>query len=313
MALKLITAPAVEPVTLAEVKAHLGLDYSSPANDITCVQTIATASHAIAATYSLEGAAVEVFGYQTLVILNAGANGTNGIVDIKLQERDTITATWVDVPDGAFIQVTGINDNATYELDYNGGKRYLRAVATVAVAACVFGVTIQLIAPYTSDDSLLTALIQAAREYAEGYQNRALCTQTWELVLDDWPSDDYLEIPLPPLQSITDIKYKDTSGVESTLAATNYITDIDSFLGRVVLAYGCSWPSVDLYPAGGIRIKFVAGYGLAADVPQTTKQALLLLIGFWYANRESVNIGNIISELPFSVKALLGMNRVIPI
>lgn len=310
MALKLITPPAVEPLSLAEVKSHLRLDSGSLADDTTSVQSIATASHNVAVAYSLEGAAVEVLGYRVVVILDAGLAG--GTVDVKLQHRDTATDTWEDVTGGAFAQITVANDNASYELDYLGSKRYLRAVATVAVGASVFGVTIQKIQPYASDDTLLTALIQAAREYVEGYQNRALCTQTLELVLDSWPVRDSIEIPKPPLQSVTSIKYKDSAGTESTWADTNYIVDPDSFLGRVVLADGISWPTATLYPAGGIRIQFVAGYGLAADVPQTTRQAMLLLIGHLYENREA-GTDRALTEIPFGVKSLLDMNRVVPI
>lgn len=314
MALKLITAPAVEPVTLTEVKLHCRVDSGSLADNTTNEQTIALASHGVAAAYSLEGTAIEVLGYQVLVVLESGTNGDGGTVDVKLQHRDSTSDAWADVTGGSFTQVTTANDNATYGLDYTSGKRYLRAVATVAGAACVFGVTIQKVQPYSAEDTLLTALIQAAREYAEGYLNRALVTQTWELVLDDWPNEDYVELPLPPLQSVTDIKYKDIAGTESTWAATNYIVDTDSFLGRVVLADGCSWPTTTLYPAGGIRIKFVAGYGLAADVPQTTKHALLMLIGHWYKNREvDLAVGSTYQEAPFAVKVLLDLNRVVPI
>lgn len=310
MGLKLITAPTVEPLSLAEVKMHLRLDSGSLADDTTSEQSIALASHDIAAAYGLEGAASDVLGYRTLVLLECGTNGGGGTVDVKLQHRDTATGTWTDVTDGAFTQVTTATDNATYEMDYIGGKRYVRAVATVAGAACVFGVIIQKIMPYSAEDTLLAGLIQAAREYVETYQNRALCTQTWELVLDAWPAG-YIEIPLPPLQSITSIKYKDSEGKENTWAATNYIVDTDSYLGRV-LADGCSWPSDALYPAGAIRVKFVAGYGLAAAVPATIKAAMLLLIGHWYEHREATDAVNL-SEIPFAVKSLLDMNRVVPV
>ena len=37
--------------------------------------------------------------------------------------------------------------------------------------------------------------------------------------------------------------------------------------------------------------------------------AMLLLIGHWYANREAVNVGNITSELPLGVEALLFRHR----
>lgn len=312
MALKLITPPAVEPLALAEVKMHLRLDSGSLADDTTSEQSIALASHDAIAAYGLEGAAIDILSYRTLVLLECGTNGAGGTVDVKLQERDTTTDTWADVTNAAFAQVTEATDNTTYELNYTGNKRYLRAVATVTGAACVFGVTIQKIMPYSAEDTLLAALIQAAREYVEDYQNRALCTQTWELVLDSWPVRDYVELPKPPLQSVTSIKYKDSAGTESTWADTNYIVDPDSFLGRVVLADGISWPTATLYPAGGIRIQFVAGYGLAADVPQTTRQAMLLLIGHLYENREA-GTDRALTEIPFGVKSLLDMNRVVPI
>lgn len=308
----MITAPTVEPVTLAEVKGHLRLDSGSLADNITSEQSIALASHDVAAAYSLEGTAIDVLGYQVVVVLECGTNGSGGTIDVKLQHRDTLTDTWTDVVGGAFAQVTAANDNATYELDYTGGKKYLRAVSTVAGAACIFGVTIQKIQVYSAEDSLLTGLIQAAREYTEGFQNRALVTQTWELVLDEWPAEDYIDIPLPPLQSITSIVYKDTAGTEATMSTGDYIVDVDSFVGRVALAYGKSWPSATLYPYGGIRIRFVAGYGLAVSVPQATKQALLLLIAAWYENREGISERSM-QEVPFAVKALLDMNRVIPI
>lgn len=40
------------------------------------------------------------------------------------------------------------------------------------------------------------------------------------------------------------------------------------------------------------------------------KSAMLLLIGHWYSVREAVNIGNIPSEIPFTVEALLQPYRI---
>jgi hypothetical protein len=50
------------------------------------------------------------------------------------------------------------------------------------------------------EDTLITSLIAAAREDCEAFQNRAYINQTYELWLDSFPSKDYIEIPLPPLQ-----------------------------------------------------------------------------------------------------------------
>lgn len=137
-----------------------------------------------------------------------------------------------------------------------------------------------------TDDALITGLIAVARETVEGSSWYALLTQTWELVLDRWPYGIAIELPRPPLQSVTSVKYTDSSGTETTWDPANYIADTDSVPGRVVLAYNVSWPLTALRPAGAIRIRYVAGWTSAANVPQTLKQAMLLLIGHWYENRE---------------------------
>jgi len=276
MALKLKTAPNSEPLDLATVKLYLRLDSGNLADNITTLQSIPPGAHIIAAAYSLVGAGIDVLGYRVLVNLNAGTCGAGGSVAAKIQESiDNITYT--DWTGGAFTIVTVDNDNAIQEKEYTGSKQYIRVVATVAGNTCEFGADILKEQPYSAEDTLLAAQITAAREYCEGFQNRSYITQTWELWLDGWPANDEITIPLPPLQSITSIKYYDTANVEAIFAAENYFVDTKSEPGRVVLACNKSWSSTTLRPLNGICIEFVAGYGAAASaVPQTVKMAISL-------------------------------------
>lgn len=313
MGLALKTAPTEEPISLAEAKEHLRIDSTGFTDDITTAISIAPGDHVVAPAYSLEGDSVDVSGYSVLVNLVAGACGSGGTVDVKLQESNN-GSDWSDVADGAFTQVSEANDNALQEKAYNGAYTYLRAVATVAGATCDFGVNVVKQAGPSVENVTLTRLIATAREDCEKFQNRAYISQTWEMWLDAFPSEDHLDIPLPPLQSVSSIKYYGTDDTEYTMAVADYFVDTKSFVGRVALGYGKTWPSATLRPANGVCITFIAGYGDAAAVPNYIKQAMMLTIGHLYENREDVIAGLIntnASVLPRGAQHLLWKERVV--
>jgi uncharacterized phiE125 gp8 family phage protein len=160
------------------------------------------------------------------------------------------------------------------------------------------------------EDALIAQIIATAREWCEDFQRRSYVTQTWRLTLDEFPCADEISIPRPPLASVSSITYVDTNGDTQTLATTVYAVDTDAEPGRVYLKYNQTWPSTrDITNA--VTITFVAGYG-ADDgyVPAKVKQAMLLLIGHWFENREHVLTGTISKEIEFGVHALLWPNRV---
>ena len=156
---------------------------------------------------------------------------------------------------------------------------------------------------HSTEDVYIGGLITAARRMAEMLTQRAFITQTIDLYLDEWP-EAAINIPFPPLQSVSSIKYKDTTGTEYTWDAANYIVDIGREPGRVVLADGVSWPSASLYATSPITVRFLAGYGAAgSNVPAAIRQALLLLIGHLYENREATSQN--VYQLPLGAEWLL--------
>ena len=159
------------------------------------------------------------------------------------------------------------------------------------------------------EDALISGLIKAARNYAENYTNRAFVTQTITAYLDFFPARYCIELPKPNLQNVVHIKYYDSDNAEHTFSSDNYFVDDISFVGRVALNYGKSWPSFTPRRVNAVEIEYVAGYGDAVKVPESIKQAMLLLVGHWYHNREAE--GQVGKELEFSVKALLNLERVI--
>lgn len=47
------------------------------------------------------------------------------------------------------------------------------------------------------------------------------------------------------------------------------------------------------------------------DIPEVIQQAMLLLIGHWYENREAVLMGMVSKEVEYSVKSLLSLDKVV--
>lgn len=164
----------------------------------------------------------------------------------------------------------------------------------------------------TNEDTLVDSLIIAARQQAETFTGRALCTQTWDLVLDQFPGDDApIDVPLPPLQSVTSITYLDTNGTTQTLSSSVYIVDSKNEPGRIALAVGESWPDTQADRINAVTVRFVCGYGAADAVPEGIKTAIKLLVSHWFEHREPVVVGSISSELPQSVEMLLWQHRIL--
>lgn len=138
------------------------------------------------------------------------------------------------------------------------------------------------------DKAQVQKLISSATTYQEDIERRAFITQTWDYFLDDFPGAfGHLEIPNPPLQSVTSITYIDQNEDSQTLAASKYIVDAVAEPGRIMPAIGESWPST-ASKFNVVTIRFVAGYGNnPASVPDKTKHALRLLVGHWFENREA--------------------------
>lgn len=158
------------------------------------------------------------------------------------------------------------------------------------------------------DDTLIGSLITAARSHLENTARPklAMINQTWEYIADSWPGGDTLELRPYPLQSVTSITYTDPDAAATVLASSNYVVDTYTQPGRLRLKTAANWPGTTLRELNGLAIRFVAGYGAAGSaVPIQLRQAILLLVGHWYENREPVmTTGMMAAPLPMTVDAL---------
>lgn len=187
----------------------------------------------------------------------------------------------------------------------------------------------------TDSDGTLTLQIKAARELAEAYTRRAFVEQTWRLTMPSFPmmgqfwGDQGIRLPIAPLIQINSINYVSwtDAGTLTPLTLWNGQGPASSINNQYYLAqddeppvilppFGCFWP-VCRPQAGGVAIEFVAGYpsaGSPADaggVPARVAQAILMLVGHWNENRESVIAGPrwAALEVPYSFEQALDSLR----
>lgn len=148
----------------------------------------------------------------------------------------------------------------------------------------------QLDVEHDEDDANIAVLITAVTDHLDGYAGvlgRALVAQTWRLCLRHFPFGRFsrLELPLPPLISVTSIHYVDTAGVDQLVDPADYQV-IDGPKAAVEPVWGKFWPPVRRQ-ARAVTVKYVCGYGAAAAVPGPFVQAALLLLGELYRNKEA--------------------------
>ena len=142
---------------------------------------------------------------------------------------------------------------------------------------------------YSTEDSLITTMITAARRLAEAYTRRAIIEQEWLMVMDNVPQFREFELPWPLLISVEQILFTPSGGTPTVFDASNYIVDDASNPGRVALKKGASWPDNDLETIAGFTIRFKAGYGADGAEVQAAEprfqEAIKMAVANWFEQR----------------------------
>lgn len=160
------------------------------------------------------------------------------------------------------------------------GLKVITPVATEPVTLAE--AKLHLRVDHSTDDTLISSLISAAREECEHLLERALAPQTLRLSIDAFPADG-IELPRPPVTSIESIQYVDTDGATQTLAGSDYYLDDEQEPSWVVPAYGVVWPDTR-DEANAVVVTYVAGY---TDCPDVIRAWILLRVGTLYCTREA--------------------------
>lgn len=157
---------------------------------------------------------------------------------------------------------------------------------------------------HSDDDAYITRLISAARAHIEDDINRALATRSMLLTLDSFPCDA-IRLDFGPVLSVASVKYDDVDGNEQSVLAADYYLDNANNPAWLVPAED-GW-STTLTAAGAVRVEYIAGWD-SGMTPPGLIQALLMLVGEWYDNREAAT-DKPRSKLPHAVDRLTWPHR----
>lgn len=159
------------------------------------------------------------------------------------------------------------------------------------------------------DDALITALISAARVAVEEQTGRALVTQIYEAWLNTVPCRYKYRLSWRPIQSVAEIISIDEDDTEEAIDSADIYTDGQN--GEVAIkSTANSITSTRSYNA--FKIRYVAGYGDAADVPDWAKTAIKQIVAHWYEHRES-HQEEAIKRVPYAAQLIIDQHKVVSI
>lgn len=161
----------------------------------------------------------------------------------------------------------------------------------------------------SDDDTLIDALVVAARRSFEEATNRSIISTVWKLRLDQFPSGP-IWLPRSPVSAVASVSYEDEDGETQTWSDTLYEVDLFDIVTTIRPINGESYPGTKVQ-IQAVTVTFTAGYGVAgSDVPDDILTALKLILATFYEHRESVIVGTSFQEFP-TLQRLIWPHKVV--
>lgn len=129
-------------------------------------------------------------------------------------------------------------------------------------------------------DALIRAWILGVTEYAEHYTGRSFIHRPVRVTLDTFPVDargrpGVIFLDFVPAASVTNVRFLDANDVQQTVDPQDYVTDLVSEPGCVVIARGKAWP-VTSDKINSVTCDYVAGYSAdSSGIPGGIKLYIL--------------------------------------
>lgn len=293
MPVTVTTAPALEPVTLSELRLQCRVDSTD--------ENALLTSLGVAAREQVESLTGRALITRSLLLLTSATGGVVSLPCPPLQLPLTSVQTIDEERDATFASGTigsGTNGTVTVTADTAGvgGNLYKLQVALGV------GVGVAMSAAFAPSPTILVTLGTDGAGALDPAKNTAtlVAAAITALAGVSAVASGTGASPLTAASAATALT--GGFGTLTTVAAADYELNMLHAVPTIAVTYRTA--------ADTLRVAYDAGYGdAAADVPQALKQAILLLAAYWYSQREAV-AGTELREVPYAVQALCSQYRV---
>lgn len=173
-----------------------------------------------------------------------------------------------------------------------------RSVVAIAEAKAQLRLPEQL----DDEDDLVRSLILGAEAFVERQSGAPGLVTEYEQFFSCFPNGTApLRLYREPVDVVSEVAYATTPGGA-------YVPFSDYFVRGAYVIPDTGWPADVRYERESVRVTYTAGHDIGDDVDPRWKQAVLLMVSHYYANREAASDERMI-EIPFGVCALVRQVR----
>lgn len=171
----------------------------------------------------------------------------------------------------------------------------------------------------SQDERILRFYIETARRFAEEHMGRSLVSQTLTLFIDAFDEladplwegtktgpylnyyKNYIDLPRPPVISVTSVSTFNDEDTESTLDSSKYYVDNVREPARIVLRQGETFPTA-LRVANAIKVVYTSGYSSIYNIPEPIRIGIMQHATHLFEHRGDMYEAQ--KSLPQSLKTL---------
>lgn len=195
-----------------------------------------------------------------------------------------------------------------------------------------------LVVDHDADDKLITRQILAAIAFAESRCELSLRLRRYRCFGPCWPAQG-VRLRYGPVRQLDKVAYIDTDNIEQTLGADTF--QLVPHFGDYLLHFLEAPPGITSGRLDAVSVSYTAGYGTVPSetvntlgypytlpivlgnvsgldetseknrLPDNIRQAIYMLVGHWYENREEVVVGTSSSPVAVAAEALLQQERIL--